>query len=320
MIAWSNTDVAPPSVGEFARTAQLGVRGRWLRVAAVHDEEYCEHNVAEYAGAFVERLRRHAIADVFTFSQRHSDPTPRFDYPLRWDNAAIVSIAPYQQWLESLGQVTRRNVRLAARRGLAVNEVGFTDALVAGIASIYNEAPVRQGRRFWHYGKDLAEVKRENGTYLDRSHFIGAHHGDELVGFIKMVRVGDTASIMQILSKTCHQDKRPTNALIAKAVEICDARGIRFLKYCKYVYHQNPEDPLTVFKHRHGFREVRFPRYFVPLTARGRVAIRLGLHLSPSELLPRRVVHALLRFRAGYHSLLHRENLSHAGVAQSQSG
>ena len=40
-----------------------------------------------------------------------------------------------------------------------MRRVPFDDALVRGISRIYDETPTRQGRRFWHYGKDLDAAK-----------------------------------------------------------------------------------------------------------------------------------------------------------------
>jgi hypothetical protein len=292
--------------------------GSWLRVASIRDEEYCEQNPAENPAQLIEIFRsRGGIADIFTFSQRIPDVRQNFDFPIYWDNAAVIPLTTYGEWWDNLAQIARRNVRLASKRGLVVSSAPFDDKLVTGIADIYNEAPVRQGRRFWHYGKTFDNVKKENGTFLERSEFIAAHHGSELVGFIKLVYVGETASIMQILSKTNHQDKRPTNALIAKAVEICAAKGLKFLRYCNFVYHGNYNDALTDFKRRNGFQELKFPRYFVPLTAKGRVATLLKLPLGPSALLPQPVVLALLSARARYHAFLQRSSAFSAGVAQS---
>ena len=81
------------------------------------------------------------------------------------------------------------------------------DDFAAGIKAIYDATPVRQGRQFWHYGKDIDTVKRENGSYLDRSEFLGAYYSGQLVGFMKLVYVGDAARSMQILCLNAHQDK-----------------------------------------------------------------------------------------------------------------
>jgi Acetyltransferase (GNAT) family len=144
-------------------------------------------------------------------------------------------------------------------------------------------------------------VKQDNGSYIDRSTFIGAYHDGELVGFVKMVTVGTTASIMQILSKIAHQDRRCANALIAKAVELCAANGLSHLIYCKYTYHRGHSDSLTEFKRRNGFQEARLPRYYVPLTQRGRIALRLNLQEGIRDVLPRRVLVGLLAARAKYY-------------------
>jgi hypothetical protein len=198
----------------------------------------------------------------------------------------MASTGSYKAWWESLPQPTRKNVRRAAKRGIKVAVVALDEQLVEGIRQIYDETPIRQGRRFWHHGKDLAAIKRENETYPDRSEFLGAYCGDELVGFIKMIYVDQTATIIQILSKNQHQDKRPGNALLAKAVEVCAARGKSFLIYGNYRYEGNEESPLQEFKRRNGFEEVPFPRYYVPLTIKGRMALQVNVHRGLKNALP----------------------------------
>jgi hypothetical protein len=200
--------------------------------------------------------------------------------------------------------------------------VQFDDELVRGIQEIYDETPVRQGRRFWHFGKDFDTVKRENATYLDRSEFLGAYFKDELIGFIKIIYVDRIATLIQILAKNEHQDKRPLNALLAKAVEVCERNGISFLLYGKYMYDGNANSPLTEFKRRNGFEEIKYPRYFLPLSVRGRAAIRLGLHKGLKGLIPPSAVSCLRRLRSQFYDRGHsaRESLQEsAGPAQEQS-
>ncbi len=60
-----------------------------------------------------------------------------------------------------------------AEKGLTVRKFRSTTSSFEGIHAIYNESPVRQGRPFWHYGKDVEIVRRENATFLERSVFIG---------------------------------------------------------------------------------------------------------------------------------------------------
>jgi len=202
-----------------------------------------------------------------------------------------------------LPQESRKNVRRAAKRGVAVKGARFDDEFVKGIQRIYNETPIRQGRRFWHFGKDFDTVKRENATYLERSEFLGAYLNEELIGFIKIIYVDRIATLIQIISRNEHQDKRPVNALLAKAVEACEKKGISFLLYGKYVYDSNERSPLTEFKRRNGFEEIRCPRYFVPLSAKGSLAIKCGLHKGAKGVIPGPVFNLLRRLRSEFYRL-----------------
>lgn len=282
-------------VGEF----KVVISGRWLKSAVVKSAEFTIADATESLPEILQTVNAcPSRPDIFRFSQRLPDTKPRFNYPMEWDNLAVLPILGYSEWWEQrLNQDTRRCVRIAAKRGLIVRSAAYDDSFAEGIQGIYNESPVRQGRAFWHYGKPLDVVKAENGTFADRSEYIGAYLGDEMVGFLKMVYVNEVAHIMQILSKTSHYDRRPMNALMAKAVETCNERGLRFLTYRKYVYHKNLPDSLTEFKRRNGFEKVDIPSYAVPLTAKGRIAVALGLHRPPLEMLPSKLVQVARNMR-----------------------
>ena len=269
-----------------------------MKIAAVQDEELCVGDVVEEPESFIARLKERKLkADLFTFGQKPAEATPKHGYHMEWDNAAGIPIKTYAEWWEQLPQETRRNVKKAAKAGVVLKSVPFDDTLVQGIVDIYDETPVRQGRAFWHYKKGFKAIKEEKATYLQRSEFIGAYLGDELIGFIKLVYVGEYASILHILSKVQHTDKRPTNALIAKAVEICAERGKSYLLYCKYVYGKNDTSPLTEFKRRNGFLKLTYPRYYVPLSGYGNLMLKMGLHHGFVNVLPKPLFTALLAIR-----------------------
>ena len=173
----------------------------------------------------------------------------------------------------------------------------WQDDFAAGIKAIYDEAPVRQGRKFWHYGKDLDTVKRENGTYLDRCEFLGAYYSGQLVGFMKFVYVRDAARGMQILCLKAHQDKTPMTALIARAAEICHQKGLKYLTYGKFTYGRKTDSSMAEFKRRLGYEQMEFPRYYVPLSLRGRIALKLGAHRGWLALLPPKLINHLLKIR-----------------------
>jgi len=274
--------------------------GRWLRMASIFDEDW-ETRSVEDPQALVTKLREESRSDIFTFAQKLPATKPMFDYPFVWDNVAAVPIKTYAEWWQGLPQATRRNVRIAEKKNVSTRIVPFDDTLVRGIKSIYDESATRQGKHFWHYGKDHETVKRENSTYADRADFIGAFLGEELIGFLKIVYVGKVGSIMQILSLSRHVDKKPTNTLIAKAVETCAQKGMSHFVYCQYVYGNNTSSPLTEFKRRNGFEQILLPRYYVPLTAKGRLALKLKAHLGLRRLIPKRVEAVLRSVRARWH-------------------
>jgi Acetyltransferase (GNAT) family len=276
------------------------VTGRWLKVAAVKSEEWQEGEVAlppEQFFAHAQQLKDLG-ADMFTFSQKETDPTPRFPFYHEWDSIAAIPVVSFSEWWSKrVPYRLRQDVKRAARLGVVVRHCPFTDDFVRAIMDIYDETPVRQGRPFWHYKKSFDAVKLDNSSYLERSDFLGAFLGDELIGFIKVVYVNRVARMLQILAKDAHRDKRPMNALIAKAVELCEQRGCSHLVYGNYRYAQGA-DSLSAFKHRNGFEEILVPRYYVPLTTTGRLALRLRLHRGAKELVPGPILQALRRIRA----------------------
>jgi hypothetical protein len=277
--------------------------GRWLRMAAIKDEDYTETAPSLNPEPLIAGFRSQNVkADIFSFAQRLPDTLVRHPFPMCWDNAAAVPLTTFSDWWKSLPQASRKNVRRSERRGIVVGVSPLNQTMAQGIKSIYDESPVRQGRPFWHYGKNVETVLRENATYPERCDFITAYYNEELVGFIKMVYVGKTAQIMQIISKNRHYDKRPANALIAKAVEVCCQKGMSFFVYGKYVYGSQADSALVEFKRRNGFQQFKYPRYYVPLTFKGALAIKLNFHLGIRSLLPKRVESLLLEMRSKYYA------------------
>ena len=257
----------------------IRVDGSLIRVGRLAAEKY---EFLDDARSAIDAVRRcGARIDLFTFMQPVSQPSPRYDYALEWDNFAALPVTTFDDWwTRQINGKTRNMVRRAEKSGVVVREVPFDDALVAGISAIYNECPTRQGKPFWHYGKDLATVRAENATFLDRSVFIGAFLDTKLIGFAKLVsdEHRGQGGLMQILAMIEQRDKAPANALIAQAVRSCAERGIPYLVYAKFAYANKQQDSLTDFKEYNGFRRIDVPRYHVPLTALGRIALRMGLH------------------------------------------
>ncbi|MBL9201290.1 MAG: hypothetical protein JNL39_12330, partial [Opitutaceae bacterium] len=55
---------------------------------------------------------------------------------------------------------------------------------------------------------------------------------------------------------------------------------------------------VTEFKRRNGFTEVLVPRYFIPLTLKGRIALATGFHRGVAATLPEQLTNFLLDSRA----------------------
>lgn len=313
-----------PSTEICGRT--VVVTGKWIRTAQIKDEEVVEGVPVEDPESFITKLKESELqADIFTFAQRPPEITLKYDYRFKWVNWAAVPTTCFKDWWENrLPQESRKNVRRAAKRGVVVRVVPFNDDLVKGIHRIYNETPIRQGKRFWHFGKDLDTLRGELATYLDRSEFIGAYWNEELIGFLKMVYVNRVATLFHIISMNEHYDKRPMNALIAKAVDFCEQKGISHFIYGQFVYGNKHQSSLLEFKRRNGFEQINFPRYYVPLTVKGRLFVRLKLYKGVGGLVPEPILQTALSCRAWFSELRStRRTLQHkkfAGVAQRQSG
>ena len=294
-------DTNVPSVRIDDRT--VIVLGKRLKVASVHDEFFVEGEIVPEPNQFIAELKQwSAKPDLFTFPQKISDLTPRFGFHLDWEEFAVIPITTYQDWLKNgIGKGTRVNLKRAEREGVVVRPVSYDDDFVQGIKDLYDETPIRQGKPFWHHGKSFEDIKKVHGTYRDRAEYIGAYFEGELIGFLKMVYVGNIAKTMNVIAKEKYFRKRPTNALLAKAVEICAEKGIAYLNYGEYRFAGRKESSLSDFKRRSGFQEYKFPRYYVPLTTKGRLALALGLHRDLKTFIPWSVTKLLLQLRSLYY-------------------
>jgi len=266
---------------------RIKVEGRMIRIARLDGEKYC---FFEDPKPVVKYLRKCSTRiDLFTFMQRLPETSPKYSYPMEWDNFAVLPISSFDHWwTKQIGFKARNKAKQAEKRGVTIREIKFDDALICGIWEIYNETPIRQGKRFPHYGMSVEDIRRYASTFLDQSVFIGAFVGEKLIGFVKLAmdETRTQAGLMHIVSMVCERDKAPTNALMAHAVRACADRKISYLVYSNFAYGKKQSDSLSDFKKRNGFRRVDVPRYYVPLTSIGRIALRLGLHHRFSDRIP----------------------------------
>lgn len=220
--------------------------------------------------------------DLLSFWQRLPDTQARHEYHVEWEEIAALPIQSYEHWWKhQIKSRVRNQIRKAEKDGLVVKEVPYDDEFVAGMTAIFNESPVRQGRPFWHYGKSFETVKAQFARFLHRERIIGAYFNGELVGFIMLANAGRFGITGQIISSLKHRDKAPNNALIAKAVQVCAESKLGYLVYLFW-----GDGSLAEFKRRCGFEPVTVPRYWIPLTWKGRLALALGLHRGWKAFIP----------------------------------
>jgi hypothetical protein len=231
--------------------------------------------------------------DIFTFWQRLPDTEPKYPFYFELESISVLPIKSYDEWWNKQVKGTTRNmVRKSQKAGVEVREAVYDDEFVRGMTDIFNETPMRQGRRFWHFGKDFETVKEQFARYLFREDLIGAYLGGKLIGFVMLGNAGKFANLGQFISRTDHRDKAVNNAMIAKTVEVCARKQFLFLTYGSWA-----ETSLVDFKRHSGFEEVRVPRYFVPLTAKGKIALRFGMHHGWREAVPDRLKKPLKQVR-----------------------
>jgi len=283
--------------------SKVRIDGRLIRIARLDAEKFLFLGDPEplLAGLKTSGIR----IDLFTFLQRLPDTAPKYRYPMEWDNLAALRVSSFDHWWnEQIGFKARNKAKQGEKKGVTLREVPFEDALVQGIWEIYNECPVRQGRPFAHFGKDLETVRREEATYLDRSVFLGAFLGEQMIGFVKLVwdETRTQAGLLNIVSMIQHRDKAPTNALIAQAVRFCAERKIPYLVYSNFAYGKRGRDSLSDFKERNGFQRINLPRYYVPLTPVGSIALHMGLHKRLAEHVPEPIIVRLRQLRNSWYS------------------
>jgi hypothetical protein len=281
--------------GAPALAKDISVSGRYFRVARLR-HEWCEF--LDNPDTFIAELRqRPTHASVFTFVPEITDTRASLLYKKVDISMAVLHVSTFDQWWNDIGNKKRNQIRKAAKSGVEVRLVELTAGFAEGVESLYNEAKTRQGRKFYHYGKKASEIEVELGSILDRCILVGAYSQGELVGFMKLYEGTNVLRIIHIIAALKHRDKCVMDALIAKAVELCNQKGIRHLQYGSWT-----DGGVGAFREKHGFGRLVVPRYFVPLTFLGRLMLILNWHRPLRERLPKSLTRMLIMTRARWNS------------------
>jgi len=272
------------------------ISGRFVRTAALKNE--WQEGIDNPDSAIRELKNASGKIDLLKFWQRIPESQPKYGYYYEYRDVAAIPVSDYKHWFEKqINPKARNKVRKSAKLGVVIEQTELTDEFVHGIMAIFNQSPVRRGKRFWHYGKDFETVKKEMSLDLNESIFVTAYYKEELIGFVKLLFADRYALLTVILDKLNHRDKAPMNGMIAKSVEICAARKVPYLVY--YMWRRAGHSD---FQESTGFEKISIPEYFVPLTITGTIALRLGLHKGVKGSIPERVMTSLLALRAKWYA------------------
>jgi hypothetical protein len=284
--------------GKPARVACLEVDGQTFSLSrgaatSVHLEDEWYDDVRD-PQSVIDALKGSPVrVDIFTFWQRLPQTQPEFDFHTEWESIAALPVTSFEHWWsKQIKPATRNLIRKAEKKGVEVREARYDDDFIWGMTEIFNETPIRQGRRFWHYGKDFETVRQQFSRHVAREDLLGAYYRDELIGFAMLGDAGRYGVLGQIISKIQCRDKSPNNALVAKAVEICERKRLPHLVYAYW-----DDGSLADFKRHNGFERTELPRYYVPLTRRGQLAVRTGLHRGWKQFIPERARRRLKTLR-----------------------
>jgi hypothetical protein len=273
--------------------------GESLRIAKIRGEEM-RANAIDAPELYLEALKKNKQtlkADIFTFAQKLPATEPKYSYRMEGESIAAISLITFKQWWEGLPQESRKNVRRSQKRGVVLSIRSLTSDVVEGIRGVNDDSPMRQGVKNAYYGLTSEETVKRYGEFEGRCDFICAYSGEEMIGFLHLVYREDVAAILNLTVKPSQLDKRPANALVAKAVEICESRGISYITYGNYNYGNKRESSLRDFKIRNGFEEILVPRYYVPLTLWGKFCMGMNLHRGLIGILPQSMISVGLRAR-----------------------
>ncbi len=275
---------------------EISVTGTLFKTARLR-HEWCEF-LQDPADAIHQLNDSRRRPDLFTFVRDIGEtqpPLPYFTHPI---SIAVLPVTTHAKWWADIGFKPRNKIRKGQKSGVVTRVVELDDEFARQVEFIYNESPVRQGRRFFHYGKTATEIKEELSSFLSQSVIVGAYFQNELIGFMKLFRAKTALRTIHIIAKNSHREKCAMDVLIAKAVELCEQYGLSYLHYGSWT-----DGGVGAFRSKHGFVPLEVQRYFVPLSMSGHVMLKLNLHRPMRERLPDGWVLPLVRLRARWNSL-----------------
>lgn len=270
---------------------EVVTKGTLFRTARLR-HEWCDF-LADVPTAVEELRGQKQLADVFTFVEEIGTPNRSYGYRAEPTFIAVLPVVSFSKWWDEMGFKARNKVRKAQKCGVDVRVVSLDEDFARGVQSIYNESPVRQGRKFIHYGRGASDIFNELLSFKGKSTFVGSYFEGNLIGFMKLFHGNGVLRTVHIIATLAHRDKNVMDGLIAKAVELCDEKNAGFLHYGSWT-----DGGVGAFRTKHGFQRMEVARYYIPLGWRGEVMLNWNLHRPLRDRLPKRVTQTLTKLRA----------------------
>jgi hypothetical protein len=263
----------------FFQNKEIAITGSFFRTARLRHEG-CDY-FDDPPGAVEAMCQGKPVADILTFVPEIYAARQNFSFRREVAPAAVLHVTTFDKWWTTMSPKARNKIRKFEKAGAVIAPVELSDEFAKGVEAIYAESPIRQGRKFYHYGKKADAIKEELKSFLDRCEMYGAYYQGELIGFMKVFRGHQILRTVHILAKLSHRDKPVVDALLEKAVRICEANQIPHLQYGSW-----SARTLGDFKIKRGFERVEVPRYFAPLTGRGSWILEFNLHRGVRRFIP----------------------------------
>jgi len=92
------------------------VHGRLFRIARLDGDKYKFLDDPE--PVLAELRKSDTRVDLFTFMQKLPETTPKFSYPMEWDNLAVLPVSTFDDWwTKQIGFKARNKAKQAAKKG-----------------------------------------------------------------------------------------------------------------------------------------------------------------------------------------------------------
>src|SRR5258705_545158 len=99
----------------------IKIRGRLVRIAWPELDSYETLSDPE---AVLEGLRKSRVrVDLFTFMQAVPETSPKYAYPMEWDNLAVLPVSTFDHWWNhQIRSYPRNRARQAEKKGVTLRE------------------------------------------------------------------------------------------------------------------------------------------------------------------------------------------------------